>query len=375
MINRANYILQKEYLDYVQNVHNRTAGTVQRAKTHTSYILIWLDETHLSESNTKDGNFPQFVAENRQRGQSTNERLYSGLHPTTQEKVIQTTKRFLNFLKLHKPELMKSLPAHWIEDLTPVPSVEIPSEHIFISFDEIQKIANHEVPENDIRLLRAQASAGFLFLSASRNDAYISSPIKAIDLEKLEYRQWPKYGVRTKNRIHRTTFLLDIPEILEPVRKWDRFVREKLPPDSMWFAPLVTNNFGKKNKLSMKTPGVKRSKRLNKDLEYLAEKVGFEYKSAHKYRHGHAVFALLNCKTMAQFKAVSQNLMHEDIKVTDSIYAWLNEKEIQTQLMSLDFKSPNHSKSDTELQSFLQNLSIEGLQDAITMAAKMLANS
>ena len=78
---------------------------------------------------------------------------------------------------------------------------------------------------------------------------------------------------------------------------------------------------------------------------------------------------------MAQFKAVSQNLMHEDIKVTDSIYAWLNEEEIQTQLMSLDFKSTNYSKFETELKTFFQGLSKEGMQEAITLAAKMLANS
>ena len=62
---------------------------------------------------------------------------------------------------------------------------------------------------------------------------------------------------------------------------------------------------------------------------------GLPYKSPHKFRHGHAVYALQHAKTMADYKAVSMNLMHEDIRVTDGIYAPLAGNEVQHRIAGL----------------------------------------
>ncbi len=59
------------------------------------------------------------------------------------------------------------------------------------------------------------------------------------------------------------------------------------------------------------------------------------YKSPHKFRHGHAVYALQHAKTMADYKAVSMNLMHGDIRVTDGIYAPLAGDEVQQRIAGL----------------------------------------
>lgn len=48
----------------------------------------------------------------------------------------------------------------------------------------------------------------------------------------------------------------------------------------------------------------------------------------HKFRHGHAVWSLQHAPTMADKKAVSLNLMHEDVQVTDGICAPLLGSEV-----------------------------------------------
>jgi hypothetical protein len=50
---------------------------------------------------------------------------------------------------------------------------------------------------------------------------------------------------------------------------------------------------------------------------------GVPYMHPHLFRHGHAVYGLKNANTMAEYKAVSMNLMHSNIGITDGIYAAL----------------------------------------------------
>ena len=46
---------------------------------------------------------------------------------------------------------------------------------------------------------RDQAAAAFLFLSGMRIDAFVSLPIRGVDLVRMRVQQLPKLGVRTKN--------------------------------------------------------------------------------------------------------------------------------------------------------------------------------
>lgn len=45
-----------------------------------------------------------------------------------------------------------------------------------------------------------------------------------------------KLCVRTKFRKHATSFILNIPELIEVVVDWDDFVRSQLTNDHPWFA-------------------------------------------------------------------------------------------------------------------------------------------
>jgi hypothetical protein len=57
--------------------------------------------------------------------------------------------------------------------------------------------------------------------------------------------------------------------------------------------------------------------------------------SPHKFRHGHAVYGLKAAKEIGDFKAVSMNLMHQSIGITDSIYAVLSDKDMQERIARL----------------------------------------
>ena len=57
--------------------------------------------------------------------------------------------------------------------------------------------------------------------------------------------------------------------------------------------------------------------------------------SPHKFRHGHAVYALKLAKNIAELKAVSQNLMHANISTTDGVYGMLSETDIREQISAL----------------------------------------
>jgi len=58
---------------------------------------------------------------------------------------------------------------------------------------------------------------------------------------------------------------------------------------------------------------------------------------------------LKQAKDMAQFKAISQNLMHNSVTTTDSIYSGFSSEEIKTQLMSL-----GKNQNDDFLEKFAE---------------------
>jgi hypothetical protein len=49
----------------------------------------------------------------------------------------------------------------------------------------------------------------------------------------------------------------------------------------------------------------------------------FPCQSPHRFRHGHATYALKWCEDVADLKAVSQDLMHSSLILTHSIYSCL----------------------------------------------------
>lgn len=60
-----------------------------------------------------------------------------------------------------------------------------------------------------------------------------------------------------------------------------------------------------------------------------------EYKSPHKFRHGHIVYARSLARNMEEVKAISQNVMHANSIITDQVYSALKTNQVQSVIFGL----------------------------------------
>ena len=57
--------------------------------------------------------------------------------------------------------------------------------------------------------------------------------------------------------------------------------------------------------------------------------------SPHKFRHGFATYAIERAVTVADLKAISLNLMHANLTITDGVYGVLSENEVSSRIAKL----------------------------------------
>jgi len=364
MVNRSNYLWVKAYLSYLSEVAQLKAKSVDRYWFYLKHLLLWADEIPLSKTVGIRPTFPSYLVSLRPCGGP------GILAPATLKKIVNTAKRFFRWAKGTYPREFQSLPKRWIDTLRPPRSVEPAPSHEFVTLDEALQLAALEIEENNLALRRDQAGAALLYVSGMRVGALGSLPLEAVDVPSRTIKQWPSLGVRTKNDKTATTYLLEIPELLAVVEKWDAFVRTRLPPNTVWYTPTVSQ-FGQQT-LSTNPPGVNRNIAIAKRMRKLFAVAGLPYKSPHKFRHGHAVYALQHAQTMADYKAVSMNLMHDDIRVTDSIYAPLAGNEVQQRIARLADCTSVQPSFDGDLAAFIRSLSNAELSQALTVVTERL---
>ena len=353
------------FLHYLDEVAQLSAVSVSRYKVALNHLLVWAGELHLREITEIRPSFPSFLASSRLDGRP------GPLSPATAKKVVQVSKRFLRWAKLTYPGELASLPQLWIDSLKAPRIPEPPQDHEFVTLEEMKAIAGLRIRDGDLIMQRDRAAACLLYASGMRAGAFISLPIRALDLENRSVQQWPSLGVRTKMGKSATTYLLDIPYLLEPALEWDRHVRARLPETAMWYTPTV-NAWGDQ-RLSAKPAGTGRVTTLGKRMRKLFAAAGLPYKSPHKFRHGHAVVALQHSRTMADYKAVSMNLMHSDIRVTDGIYAALAGQEVKRRISALTNGAADPIGSDSELNIAGPELSREEIAARLMDLARRLA--
>ena len=81
-------------------------------------------------------------------------------------------------------------------------------------------------------------------------------------------------------------------------------------------------------------------------------------------RQDHAVYALKNAKDISALKAVSQNLMHANLSITDGVYGILSQMDVREQISVLGKTVDIENKVDfEELLSITKKL-LEKLNNA-----------
>lgn len=321
MINRANWLLTKKYLEFRSSVDQLCAGSLDAEKIQVRYLLEWLQETTFLKAPSFRPTFPEYLKSNR-----IDEKQIA-LSPVYMKKVLATARRFFSWL-VDNQGGYKSIKIGWLSTLRVKRLSEIPKQRDAVSIEEILAISKASV--RNIEEERIKAGVVFLFLSGQRIGAFVTTPLCAVDIGNRQIKQYPNLGVRTKNGKYAITHLLNIPELLIIVEVWDKKIREILPPNGLWFAPLSPET-GKIDP-TITNVGVHRETLFRKNLVAWLKRNNLKYHSPHKFRHGHVQYGLAHSKDHADYKAVSLNVMHSSIQITDQFYSNITDEEVKRRI-------------------------------------------
>lgn len=330
MIERQNWLDVRAYLDYCERVLQLDQKTVKRKRTHLRHLLEWADSIPFQKVRSIDPTYPVYLRTSR------NDNLDKPLSSATMGRACEEGRRFFTWARAEYPTRYRGISESWISTVKPDRAHGHQAElegRVIWEYEDIAKIAQLK-PEN-ITEKRDIAATCFLFLSGMRIDAFITLPLDCVDLDAGRVKQLPGKGVRTKNHKAAMTYLLtgeDISQVIEVVKEWDGYIRTRIPSNGFWYPFLDTS--GEINP-EVRDAGQDRASLYRKGLRRLCNKAGVEYKSPHKLRHGHAVHAYRKATTIAQLKAISQNLMHKSLMITDSLYGVLTADNVSDNIRSL----------------------------------------
>ena len=344
LINRENFREVKAFLDYRIKVLQLDPKSIRNRWIELRHLLEWAGPNRLCEGPSIEPFFPTYLATARNDGKD--KALGAGMH----QRACMGARLFFEWAKQEYPSPYSSIPVGWLKAIRPTKSIlhSKIDRHEAWELEDVLKIAR--LPVHSITEKRARAAICFLYLSGMRITAFLTLPLACVDIDTRQIEQNPGKGVITKNRKAAVTTLLPIPELLKIVKDWDDQVRQKLPLDSPWFAYI--------DRFYNLIPPIKDfQERVNgrrmacvEGMKRLCTLAHVPYKSPHKLRHGHAVFGIKHAHDMRELKAVSQNLMHSSISITDGIYGNLNNNDMMETIAGLASNPEGSSNLRTILQ-------------------------
>lgn len=326
MIHRQNYLDVHAYLHHIERVRQNDSETVKRARGHLRHLLEWADDKPFHKARSVDPTFPAYLLTARSDGKDRT------LAPASITKGLTVVRQFFSFARAEWPLRYKPISESWIEMLQPPRHIRTDSRlpvREYWTLDDVRKIAT--VSTATRRQERGKVAACILFLSGMRADALASAPISCMDIPNRTIYQLPEHGVRTKNRKAAKTYLLDIPDLYQVVLNWHRSL-SCLPTSALWYATLTRDGMTI-TPTSQAYAG--RHDVIRDDIHLVCELAGVRYKSPHKFRHGHTVYALKRADNIAQLKAISQNIMHSSIVTTEGIYGKLINDDVHDIISNL----------------------------------------
>jgi len=347
MICRENFFDIESYRVYLADVRRNSAQTLDRRRSQLRHLLEWADDVILPNADSIRPTFSEYLETARNDGRD------NPLAHSTIKATCSVAQSFFRWATRKFSRRYRHVTIDWIETLrspTAVVATAI-TEHELFTIDHVRKVI--ALPAATLTEQRNRAAVAFLFLSGARLGAFVSLPIHAIDLEKHTVKQSPTIGVRTKNGKSAITYLLDIPDLLMVVARWDALVRRELPSNALWCATLARDGMSFTGKARV---GKGRGAAVRKGIKELCRRAGITYRSPHKLRHGHAVYAIKRAQDMADLKAISQNLMHRNLTTTEGIYGGLPSDDLGNRIGSLMHQGQSVSSADTVIQLTTQQL-------------------
>lgn len=339
MIHRQNWLDINTWLQYLDHVHGRHEKTIHKYRGHLRHLLEWADDVPFPNARHIDPVFPTYLITSRNDGKTT------PLSYVSIYKTLVVTRAFFSFARNRWPRYQK-LSDGWIDLLYPnrmsKPEPKL-DDHKYYTLEEVRAITS--VAAETLHEARAQAAVAMLFLSGMRGDTLVSLPLQCVDLPNMRILQIPSMGPRTKNNKAAITYLLNIPDLLDVVRRWDDRLHDRgYAPDALWYAPLNHDGMD----LYEESHAIEgRSVMVRDDVEIICKKLGVKYLSPHKLRHGHIVYARSFARSADDVKAVSQNVMHSNTMITDQVYGGLVANKVQSVITNLGTQPTESGKLNT----------------------------
>jgi site-specific recombinase XerD len=339
MIHRQNWLDIRAYLHHMDRVRQNSPETVKRSRAYMRHLIEWANETPLPKARAIDPIFPAYLAN-------------KNLAPASITKGLSAVRQYFEFARAEWPTRYKRISESWISMLQPPRHLRLESRlpiRQFYSLDDVLKIAS--VSTETLRQERGKVAVCMLFLSGMRAEALASLPISCMHLAEHKIEQLPERGVRTKNRKAAITYLLPIQPLLDVCLQWDRRVRA-LSPESLWYATLTRDGMNITGTCKAFTG---RHNAIERDVRLICEWAEVPYLSPHKLRHGHVVHALKNARDLADLKAISQNVMHASVTITDQVYGGLLDNDVRDIIGRLG-DSPAATDKIDEILSMLKQI-------------------
>ncbi len=332
LINRRNYTETRAYLIFCRDVRQNKVKSVDLARVALDHLLRWATDTSFSHAPEIRSVFPVYLAEQKTPAGRK-------LSPAYIDKLLAITRQFFTWARERRPERYVEVRSDWIASIRSKRTPGRVAEHKLFSLDQVRALVDFAPCSRVER--RDRAMAAFLFLSGMRAGAFVSLPVRSVVLDykpngadrpMILVRQWPDWGVKTKNGKAANTFLLPHPELedlREIVRDWYNEVSSTIGENGMWWSLIEPDG---ETFSPDQTPGDNRRNGLARRLRWLCEHTHVPYMSPHKLRRGHIVWAESQCRSVVEFKAISQNVMHESMNLTDTRYSTLTEGELAQRL-------------------------------------------
>ncbi len=328
VINRNNYRAVKAFLKHQAEVKQSSDLTIIRYYASLRHLLRWADDTPLARAPKIRPVYPQHLL--------TLKQARAGKSPSKAvlRRECQVVRQLFHWLTKAYSGEYRQLDPLWIETIRP-PKMgdEPPQLREGVTVDTVNALLSVSVRDGDLVTKRDKAAACFLFLSGMRATAFCTLPIECVNLADGTVLQYPSLGVETKFRKGATTRLLEISKLINIVAEWGAFLRERLPPSSLWY-PVIRSNLGNPE-LTVTKPGKYRRATLTKNLYKLFDKAGLARMSPHDFRRGHAVYGYAHARDLADLKALSMDPMHSNLETTDSLYATLTSSDMQSRIAGL----------------------------------------
>ena len=348
MIRRENYLTVRNYLEYRKLIMQRSEETLRMEWIAMKHLLLWADETLFQKADSLLPVFPEYMACAR-RDSGRRDRQQAGqvvpLSPRYQVKILEHARLFYEWARVHDPEYKRVREA-WISTLQVRRSKgaqsRLQKREVWKS-ENVHKVADFYWGADNLKAKRTAFAVVFLFLSGMRAGAFVTLPFECVDLKRRRIEQLPEKGVHTKNSKAAITFLLPIPTLLKVVEDWMSSLAEHNNPRMRVWSKLYSSieanrrvyNLSGFDVVRLEEKTGPRVSLLNQDMKELCDLVGVPFFSPHKLRHGHGLYGVHHSHNMEELKAVSQNLMHSNIGITDGIYGRLPEDEVSSILSGL----------------------------------------